>query len=1084
MQVHRDAIMISTKMKDGISSMATPIDKKSLQRFIGSVEWLSRFIEHLAEDAAPLLDLCGNQPWRWTDACQIAFDTIKAKIAAALPLTVIREDDLAPADSEPVHFNQPPPASTKVVNPAAGNYIFLQCDASSTGTSANLTYGTNWWLARPVSHHSHKLSGAQYNYRTHEQELLAIYEGFQKFEGKLLGRKVIVLTDNKSLESFLQSKNLTPRQARVYEYLSQFNFVIKYIKGEFNFVADMLSRQFEGQPKASTPSDPTLRDLDGQRPSPTSSQPSAYHDRFAQQYENLTAALRERSARAVRPPSRFDDTHHSAAPARVPRRPKQAPAIPPIVPARVMPVRAAPPTPSARVQAIPPPARPHQRQAKKQTDAQRDAILTRREAEQSKVSDAPIVDVDETFESDMRETIRLGYLEDRWFSKIVSDSKAFQPLYEMDPHGLLWQNDPTYGKRLCVPKVLHRKREVREIFLEHMHEVTGHVSAAKLISYAQTQFWWPSISSDIIAYCRSCPSCQASKKTTQLPPGKLHQLPVPTRPYEMLGIDFQGPFPMARTASGQEVDFVCNWIDHFSSEVISIPCNQRITGRDCAEMFFEHVFPHWGVPESISSDRDTRFRTDLWRDLFRGLGTTLMMSSSYHPQSNPKTERMHRDMNQIFRQVVDEWQSNWPSQLPFVVFALNSMTSASTGFSPFEISRIVIPRAIPSWASAPSTSSASELIADAQLRLSKARDNILKARIGQAFYANKARRYDEDKGEKIVVGEQYWLSTKNFNVVPNRSRKWTPPYTGPFTLLAFDPITSSFTLDLPDRYTRRGISNTFHGSQLKKFVSNDSLRFPNRLSNPVPVFPIDSVDQSTMGFTVVKGHYPRMGLDGKEHLMLSCKIGALGTAEIEATDSLITNLPTFKDANGLTASILDMYMLSQGVTDLAGLAKVPFSPDIRQVQSGSVDGLFAIDRSSRSLSSRSSPSRSSVPRTTLTSCLRPVPSRSALASLVRSSTSRTPPAPRPSPPDSSSRTLTRVRAGTATSSSYVLPHFFESPTVYSVTEDVRETDHTRVPFHADNAVARRSRNKVSTLVLRQRLARDKANKGFLYPRIQ
>lgn len=86
-----------------------------------------------------------------------------------------------------------------------------------------------------------------------------------------------------------------------------------------------------------------------------------------------------------------------------------------------------------------------------------------------------------------------------------------------------------------------------------------------------------------------------------------------------------------------------------------------------------------------------------------------------------------------------------------------------------------------------------------------------------------------------------------------------------------------------------------------------------------------------MGFTVVKGHYPRMGLDGKEHLMLSCKIGALGTAEIEATDSLITNLPTFKDANGLTASILDMYMLSQGVTDLAGLAKIVKKPFVKKL---------------------------------------------------------------------------------------------------------------------------------------------------------
>lgn len=288
------------------------------------------------------------------------------------------------------------------------------------------------------------------------------------------------------------------------------------------------------------------------------------------------------------------------------------------------PLHIAPVIPLDATQAVPTPAkRTRKRRGKKQTTAQRDAILLQREPEQAKVPDAPIIDVDESFEIDLRESIRDGYREDRWFGKIVGDSKAFAPLYEMDSLGLLWQNDPTYGMRLCVPKVLHREREVREIFLEHMHEISGHVSAAKLIAYAQTQFWWPTISADISAYCRSCASCQASKKTTQLPAGKLHQLPVPTRPYEMLGIDFQGPFPVTLTASGQEVDFVCNWIDHFSSEVISIPCNQKLTGRDCAEMFFTHVFPHWGVPESISCDRDTRFRTDLWRDLFCGLARRL-----------------------------------------------------------------------------------------------------------------------------------------------------------------------------------------------------------------------------------------------------------------------------------------------------------------------------------------------------------------------------------------------------------------------------------------------------------------------------
>lgn len=62
-------IRASTEMRDTILMMHTPHDQKSLQRFEGSVQWLARFIPHLAEIAAPLTDLAGNAP------CPMALDT-------------------------------------------------------------------------------------------------------------------------------------------------------------------------------------------------------------------------------------------------------------------------------------------------------------------------------------------------------------------------------------------------------------------------------------------------------------------------------------------------------------------------------------------------------------------------------------------------------------------------------------------------------------------------------------------------------------------------------------------------------------------------------------------------------------------------------------------------------------------------------------------------------------------------------------------------------------------------------------------------------------------------------------------------
>jgi len=57
-----------------------------------------------------------------------------------------------------------------------------------------------------------------------------------------------VLSDHKLLEYFMSTKTLTRRQARWAEFLSQFNFYIKYRPGKENDKADALTRRLDGKP--------------------------------------------------------------------------------------------------------------------------------------------------------------------------------------------------------------------------------------------------------------------------------------------------------------------------------------------------------------------------------------------------------------------------------------------------------------------------------------------------------------------------------------------------------------------------------------------------------------------------------------------------------------------------------------------------------------------------------------------------------------------------------------------------------------------------------------------------------------------
>src|SRR5579875_354896 len=105
--------------------------------------------------------------------------------------------------------------------------------------------GPTWQTCRPAGFMSKKFTSAQHNYCVFELETLAILEALLKWEDKLLGYRIHVVTDHKALEFFLTQRKLSNRQARWMEYLSRFNFDIRYIKGITNKVADALSRYYE-----------------------------------------------------------------------------------------------------------------------------------------------------------------------------------------------------------------------------------------------------------------------------------------------------------------------------------------------------------------------------------------------------------------------------------------------------------------------------------------------------------------------------------------------------------------------------------------------------------------------------------------------------------------------------------------------------------------------------------------------------------------------------------------------------------------------------------------------------------------------
>jgi hypothetical protein len=108
-------------------------------------------------------------------------------------------------------------------------------------TGAVLSVGTSWQTACPVAFDSMQLKGAEKNYPVHKKESLAIMCALKKWRSNLLGIPIFVYTDHRTLQNFDTQCNLSHRQLRWQELMSQYDMQIVYIPGEDNTVADALS---------------------------------------------------------------------------------------------------------------------------------------------------------------------------------------------------------------------------------------------------------------------------------------------------------------------------------------------------------------------------------------------------------------------------------------------------------------------------------------------------------------------------------------------------------------------------------------------------------------------------------------------------------------------------------------------------------------------------------------------------------------------------------------------------------------------------------------------------------------------------
>ncbi|GKD68418.1 putative reverse transcriptase domain-containing protein, partial [Tanacetum coccineum] len=262
--------------------------------------------------------------------------------------------------------------------------------------------------------------------------------------------------------------------------------------------------------------------------------------------------------------------------------------------------------------------------------------------------------------------------------------------------------------------------------------------------------------------------------------------------WENITMDFVTKLP--KTSTGQDAIWVI--FDRLTKSAHFLPMKETDSMEKLTRQYLKEVVSRHGVPVSIISDRDSKFTSQFWKSLNKGLGTQLDMSTAYHPQTDGQSERTIQTLEDMLRACVIDFGKGWDRHLPLC-------------------------RSLVCWAEVGDAQlTGPEIIHETTKKIIQIKKRIQAARDRQKSYADRRRKPLEfQAGDKVMLKVSPWKGVIRFG----KRGKLNPRYIGPFKILA-KVGTVAYQLELPEQLSR--VHSTFHVSNLKKCFSDEPLAIP------------------------------------------------------------------------------------------------------------------------------------------------------------------------------------------------------------------------------------------------------------------
>jgi hypothetical protein len=262
---------------------------------------------------------------------------------------------------------------------------------------------------------------------------------------------------------------------------------------------------------------------------------------------------------------------------------------------------------------------------------------------------------------------------------------------------------------------------------------------------------------------------------------------------------------LSKTSKGYDSIWVI--VDRLTKLAHFLPVKTTYSVKTYAELYIARILSLHGVPKIIVSDRGSQFVSRFWKELHNSLGTKLVHSSAYHPQTSGQTERVNQILEDMLRACVLAFSAKWDECLPLADFSYNNGYQESIRMAPFEALYGRRCRTPLNW-SEPGERCffGPDLVKEAEEKVQVIQRNLQVAQSRQKSYDDKRRR-----SLVFQVGDHVYLKVSPMKGVSHFGvkGKLAPRYIGLFPVVErCGPV--AYKVQLPENLS--AVHNIFHVS--------------------------------------------------------------------------------------------------------------------------------------------------------------------------------------------------------------------------------------------------------------------------------